>query len=69
MGPYAGVDYNLPNLIVNSTVSYPPPLQREGVEWGRSFLLVEHISICLLISKTGFYANTSTKKGEGMCES
>jgi hypothetical protein len=36
MGPYVGVDYvtygvdyNLPYLIVNSVVSYPPPLQRE----------------------------------------
>ncbi len=28
MGPYAGVDYNSLYLIVNSVVSYPPPLQR-----------------------------------------
>jgi hypothetical protein len=28
MGPYAGVDYNSPYLIVNSVVSYLPPLQR-----------------------------------------
>ncbi len=29
MGPYAGVDYKSPYLIVNSVVSYPPKLQRE----------------------------------------
>jgi hypothetical protein len=29
MGPYAVVDYNSPYLIVNSLVSYPPPLQKE----------------------------------------
>jgi hypothetical protein len=28
MGPYAGVDYDLPYFKVNSVVSYPPPLQR-----------------------------------------
>jgi hypothetical protein len=27
MGPYAGVDFNSPYLIVNSVVSYPPPIQ------------------------------------------
>jgi hypothetical protein len=34
MWPYVGVDYNPPYLIVNSVVSYPPPLQRKrgGVE-------------------------------------
>jgi hypothetical protein len=29
MGPFAGVDYISPYLIVNSVVNYPPPLQRE----------------------------------------
>ncbi len=29
MDPYAGVDYNSPYLIVNSVVSYSPPLQRK----------------------------------------
>jgi hypothetical protein len=29
MGPYVGVDYNSPFLIVNSVVSYPTPLKRE----------------------------------------
>jgi hypothetical protein len=56
MEPYAGVDYSSPYLIVNSVVSYTYNTQEEGkgVEWGRSFLLVEHICICLVISKTGF---------------
>jgi hypothetical protein len=63
MGPYARVDYNSPYLIVSSIV-YPPPLHREGVEWGRSLLLVKHISICLLISKTIFYVKTRTEKVE-----
>ncbi len=27
MGPYAGVDHNSPCFIVNSVVSYPPPLK------------------------------------------
>jgi hypothetical protein len=45
MGPYAGVDYKSPYLIVNSVVSYPPPLQREGavgkispIGWAHSYL-------------------------------
>jgi hypothetical protein len=29
LGPYAGVDYNSLDLIVNSVVSYPPPIQRD----------------------------------------
>jgi hypothetical protein len=29
MGPYAGVDYNSPYLIVKFVVSYPPALQRD----------------------------------------
>ena len=33
-GPYAGVDYNLPYLIVNSIVSYPPPNTTEKRETG-----------------------------------
>ncbi len=70
MGPNAGVGYNSLYLIVSSVVSYPPPLQRErGVEWGRSLLLVEHICICLLISKTSFYVNKSTGKGKDRGES
>jgi hypothetical protein len=34
MGPYAGVDYNSPYLIVNSIVSYPPPNTTEKRETG-----------------------------------
>ncbi len=47
VGPYAGVDYNSPNLIVNSIVSYPihPHYKGKRVEWGKSLLLVEHICI------------------------
>jgi hypothetical protein len=52
MGPYAGVDYNSPYIIVNSLVSYPPHYKGKGVKWGRSFLEVEYICICLLISKS-----------------
>jgi hypothetical protein len=55
MGPYAGVDYNSPYLIVNSLVSYSPHYKGKGVDLGRSLLLVEHICIYLLISKTGFF--------------
>jgi hypothetical protein len=65
MRPYAGlwVDYNSLYLIVNSIVIFPRPLQRVNgvVEWGRSVLLVEHLCICLLFSKTN---NRSTEKGE-----
>jgi len=51
MGPYAGVDYNSPSLIVNSgsQLSY----------W------VENICICLLSSKTTNMKRESTEKGEG----
>ncbi len=28
-GPYVGVDYNSPYLIVNSVASFPPLIQRE----------------------------------------
>ncbi len=45
-----GVDYKSLCLIVNFVVSYPPLLQRKGVEGGRSLLLVEHICICPIIS-------------------
>jgi hypothetical protein len=62
MGPYAGVDYNSPYLIVNSLVSYSPHYKGKGVDLGRSLLLVEHICIYLLISKTGFLCK---QYGEG----
>ncbi len=53
MGPYAGVDYNSLYLLVNSVVSYPfhTHYKGKGAEWGRSFLLVEHFCINLLIPK------------------
>ncbi len=66
MGAYAGVEQNSPDLIVNSVVSYPLLLQR--VEWGRSLLLVEHICICLLLSKTGLLRKHKYREegGEGL---
>ncbi len=52
IGPYVGVDYNSPYLIANSVVGCVHPLYKgKGGQWGRSLLLVEHICICLLISK------------------
>ncbi len=59
----AGVDFNSLYFIVNSVVSYPPPLQRERGEWERSLLLVEHICICLLIFKTTKGKRENTAKG------
>ncbi len=41
MGPYAGVDFNSPFLIVNSVVSYPPPAPTQMGK-GRSG---EHLSL------------------------
>jgi hypothetical protein len=32
---HVGVDFNTLYLIANSVVSYPSPLQREKVGWGR----------------------------------
>jgi hypothetical protein len=50
----------------NFIVSYPPLLQREkGVGWGRSLLLVEHICMCLLLSKTGFLCKHKNREGGG----
>ncbi len=62
MGPYDGVDYNSPYLIVKSVVSYPVPPQKErgGIEqispigWAHWYHL--------LISKT---TNWKIEKGEG----
>jgi hypothetical protein len=68
-GPYAGVDFNSSYLIVNSVVSYPPHYKVKGVEWGRSLLLVEHICICLQISKTTNRKRESREKGEARGES
>jgi hypothetical protein len=52
-----------PYLIVNSVVGYLPPLQKKGVEWGRSLVLVEHICICLRISKTVFLGKHKYSEG------
>jgi hypothetical protein len=56
----------MPYLIVNSVIVYPPHYKGKRVEWERSLLLVEleHICICLLISKT---TNRKRKgRGEGV---
>jgi hypothetical protein len=68
MGPHARADYNLTllYLIVDSSLAFHPNYEEKRVGWGRSFFLVGHISICLLISIA--YVNReaeSTKKGEG----
>ncbi len=63
IGPYAGVDYESSYLIVNSVVSYLPPLTRERGEMGK----ISPISWAHLYLSTNFQ-NTSTKKeggGEG----
>jgi len=68
MGPYAGVDYYSPYLIFNSLAMQlsTPTTKRKGVEWGRSFQLVEHVCMCLLISKTTIRKiRESTEKGGG----
>jgi hypothetical protein len=62
MGPYAGVDYNSPYLIVKF-VAIHPHYKGKVVELGRSLLLVEHICICLLISKT---TNRNRRGKEGV---
>jgi hypothetical protein len=65
MGPYAGVDYNSPYLIVNSAVSYPPPLQGKGVEWGNlSYWLSTFVSVCL-IPKPFFMKTQVPGEGKG----
>jgi hypothetical protein len=46
MGPYAGVDYNSSYLKVNSVVSYPPPLQRDGVEKISPINISMFLSVC-----------------------
>jgi hypothetical protein len=63
MGSYAVVDYNSPNLIVNSLVRSPPPLQieRGGVE------KISPFGAHLYLSAN--FQNTSTEKGEGRGES
>jgi hypothetical protein len=52
MGPYVGVDYNSPYLIVNSVVSFTPQLQFKGNGEDLSYWL-GIFCLCLLISKTG----------------
>jgi hypothetical protein len=69
MGPYAGVDYNSLYLIVNSVVSYAPPLQRGKVWSGKhlSYWLSTFVAR-LLISMITNRKRKSTKKGKGRGE-
>ncbi len=67
-GPYAGVDYSSPYFIVNSAVSYPPLTTKDKGWSGETLLLVEHICICLLISKTT-NRKREAGRGEGRGES
>jgi hypothetical protein len=60
MGPYAGVDLSHSQLRYSAIQPYH---KGTGVDWGKSLLLVEHICICLLISKTGFYVFMYRKEG------
>ncbi len=48
---------------MNSATAIHPHYKGKGVEWGKSLLLVEHIWICLLISKT---TNRNMESTEGV---
>ncbi len=56
---YAGIGYNSPYQLPSLHENY----KGKGVELGRSLLLVEHICISQLISKTGFCVNTIQRRG------
>jgi hypothetical protein len=61
---------NAPYLIVNSVLSYPTPTTK-GKGWSGedlSYWLSTFVP-CLLMSKTRFFVNTNTEKGEGRSES
>jgi hypothetical protein len=65
MGPYAGVDYNLTSshCQLSSQPSIPPA---KGQGWvGKIYPMVEHICICLLISKTTNWKRESWEWGKG----
>jgi hypothetical protein len=42
-----------------------PHYKGKEVDWGSSLLLIEHIFICLLISKAGFLCKHKYKDGGG----
>jgi hypothetical protein len=69
MGPYAGIDYNSPYLMVNSLVLSTPTKKGKGLSWeGLSYWLSTFVSVCQF-PKPVFYVSTSTEKGEGRGES
>ncbi len=61
--------YSKKNMVSGAQSAIHPHYKGKGVEWERSLLLVEHICICLLISKTTVRKRESTEKGEGRDES
>jgi hypothetical protein len=50
MGPCAGVDYNLPYLIVNSIVSYPSPLPQRDYYCKRAILCLSSSKILTILT-------------------
>ncbi len=66
LGPYAGVDYNSPYLIVNSIVSYSSSLQREKGGVGKiSPIGLSTLYLTANFQNRVFYVNTNTEKEEG----
>ncbi len=63
MGPYAGVDYNSPYLIVHFVVSYPPPLKRkrDGVVSGWV-----HLYLSANFQNQFFLCKHKNREGGGM---
>ncbi len=61
MGPYAGVDYNSPYQIVNSAVSYPPPLYKDK-GWNGEISPIGWAQLYLsAYLQTGFFMKTHTQ--------
>jgi hypothetical protein len=61
--------YSKKNMVSGTQSAIHLHYKGKGVQWERSLLLVEHICICLLISKTTNRKRESTEKGEGRDES
>ncbi len=59
---------NMVHGVLNSQLS-TPTTKGKGRSGEDLFCWVSTFVFCLLISKTGFYVNTSTEKGEGRCKS
>jgi hypothetical protein len=69
MGSYAGVDCNSPYLIVNSVVTYPPPLQRERGGVRKIYPIGGAHLYLSAFSKTGFLCKHKYGEGGGRGES